>query len=162
MNTYPNFMAAAMQQPLYINDFYEKSPIPDFFQKASRQATVGVDPHLSSFYHTGNAHKLQMRNWIGQSIHINCWLFSWIAAYGQHTGFPSSGYGFPTNDFFEKTSNLPHIQSQSQAFGAATPPIIHMPSPNYPYGYNEHHRRQNYMPSDFAFFPNHHGMFDHR
>lgn len=85
-----------------------------------------------------------------------------IAAYSQHAGFPSSGYGFPTNDFFEKTSNLPHMQPQSQAFGAANPPIIHMPSPNYPYGYNEHHRRQNYMPSDFAFFPNHHGMFDHR
>lgn len=55
MNTYPNFMAAAMQQPLYINEFYDKSSIPDFFQKASRQATVGVDPHLSTFYHhTGN------------------------------------------------------------------------------------------------------------
>lgn len=57
MNTYPNFMAAAMQQPLYINEFYEKThpPIPDFFQKTSRQTTASVDPHLSSFYHSGRS-----------------------------------------------------------------------------------------------------------
>lgn len=55
MNTYPSFMATAMQQqPLYINEFYEKSPIPDFFQKAARPATVAVDPHLAPFYHSGN------------------------------------------------------------------------------------------------------------
>lgn len=145
MNSYhSNFMAAAMQQPLYIHDFYEKThaPIPpDFFQKTTRQATTNVDPHLSPFYATHAA----------------------AAAYGQHAGFPSAGYGFPTtNDFFEKTTNLQHVQPQAQAFAASSPPTIHMPSPNYPYGYGDHHRRQNYIASDLAFFSNHHGMFDPR
>lgn len=141
MNSYhSNFMAAAMQQPLYIHDFYEKThpPIPpDFFQKTTRQATTNVDPHLPPFYASHAA----------------------AAAYGQHAGFSSAGYGFPTtNDFFEKQ----HVQQQSQAFAASSPPTIHMPSPNYPYGYADHHRRQNYIASDLAFFSNHHSMFDPR
>lgn len=136
-------MAAAMQQPLYIHEFYEKAPIPpDFFhQKTSgRSASTNVDPHLPPFYATHAA----------------------AAAYGQHAGFGSTGYGFPTtNEFFvnEKTTNLQHMQPQTQAFAAASPPTIHMPSPNYPYGYGDHHRRQNYIASDLAFFSNHHGMF---
>lgn len=149
MNSYhSNFMAAAMQQPLagplYIHDFYEKThpPIPpDFFQKTTRQSSTNVDPHLPPFYASHAA-----------------------AAYGQHAGFSSAGYGFPTtNDFFEKTTNLQHVQPQSQAFAASSPPTIHMPSPNYPlsYGYGDHHRRQNYIASDL-FFSNHHGMFDPR
>lgn len=145
MNSYhSNFMAAAMQQPLYIHDFYEKThpPIPpEFFQKTSRQAATNVDPHLPPFYATHAA----------------------AAAYGQHAGFSSTGYGFPTtNEFFEKTTNLQHMQPQTQAFAASSPPTIHMPSPNYPYGYGDHHRRQNYITSDLAFFSNHHGMFDPR
>lgn len=143
MNSYhSNFMAAAMQQPLYIHDFYEKThpPIPpEFFQKTTRQATTNVDPHLPPFYASHAA-----------------------AAYGQHAGFSSAGYGFPTtNDFFEKTTNLQHVQQQSPAFAASSPPTLHMPSPNYPYGYGDHHRRQNYIASDL-FFSNHHSMFDPR
>lgn len=145
MNSYhSNFMAAAMQQPLYIHDFYEKThpPIPpEFFPKTSRQAASNVDPHLPPFYTTHAAA---------------------AAAYGQH-GFSSAGYGFPTtNEYFEKTTNLQHVQPQTQAFAASSPPTIHMPSPNYPYGYGEHHRRQNYIASDLAFFSNPHGMFDPR
>lgn len=142
MNSYHSNFMAAMQQPLYIHDFYEKThpPIPpEFFQKTTRQATTNVDPHLPPFYASHAA----------------------AAAYGQHAGF-SSGYGFPTtNDFFEKTTNLQHVQPQTQAFAASSPPTIHMPSPNYPYGYGDH-RRQNYIASDLAFFSNHHGMFDPR
>lgn len=130
-----NFMAAAMQQPLYIHEFYEKShpPIP------------------SDFFHQSH----------GRMSHA-------AAAYGQHAGFTSTGYAhFPTTNEFlngayghaEKTTNLPHMQPQTQAFAAASTPTIHMPSPNYPYGYGDHHRRQNYIASEMAFFSNHHGMF---
>lgn len=137
MNSYhSNFMAAAMQPPLYIHDFYDKThaPIPpDFFQKTTRQPTSNVDPHFQSFY-------------------------PHFQSYGQHSGFSSASYGFSANEFFDKT---PAVQSQTQAFAASNPSIPIMPSPNYPYGYSEHHRRQNYIASDLTFFPNH-GMFDHR
>lgn len=146
MNSYhSNFMAAAMQPPLYIHDFYDKThpPIPpDFFQKTARQPTSNVDPHFQSFYHS----------------HAAAAAAAGLSSYGQHSGFSSASYGFSANEFFDKT---PAVQSQTQAFAASNPPMPIMPSPNYPYGYSEHHRRQNYIASDLTFFPNH-GMFDHR